>query len=66
MDKSKQMKYIGVDMSGHQFIVPIQAKGGSDKLGISQIKQDLVLCNEKFPNLIWCCIIKLDTIITKK
>ncbi len=52
MDKSKQMKYIGVDMSGHQFIVPIQAKGGSDKLGISQIKQDLVLCNEKFPNLI--------------
>lgn len=44
--------YIGVDMGGRQFIIPVQAKGGSDKLGISQIEQDLVLCKEKFPNLI--------------
>lgn len=44
--------YVGVDKAGRQFIIPVQAKGGSDKLGISQIEQDLALCSEKYPNLI--------------
>ena len=44
--------YVGVDKTGKQFIVPVQAKGGSDNIGISQIEQDLALCSEKYPNLI--------------
>lgn len=31
---------------------PVQAKGGSDKLGIVQIEQDFAMCAQKFPGLI--------------
>lgn len=44
--------YVGIDKAGQQFIIPVQAKGGTDKLGISQIEQDLALCSEKYPDLI--------------
>lgn len=44
--------YVGIDKVGQQFIIPVQAKGGTDKLGISQIEQDLALCAEKYPDLI--------------
>lgn len=44
--------YVGIDKAGQQFIIPVQAKGGTDKLGISQIEQDLALCAEKYPELI--------------
>jgi hypothetical protein len=44
--------YIGVDRFGAHYIVPIQAKGGSDKLSVVQIEQDLALSAEKFPTLI--------------
>ena len=44
--------YVGIDKAGRQFIIPVQAKGGNDKLGISQIEQDLALCAEKYPELI--------------
>lgn len=44
--------YVGIDKAGKQFIIPVQAKGGNDKLGISQIEQDLALCVEKYPDLI--------------
>ena len=44
--------YIGIDKGGRQYIIPVQAKGGDDKLGISQIEQDLALCSEKYPELI--------------
>jgi hypothetical protein len=43
--------YIGVDKNGIQYIFPIQAKGGTDKIGAVQIEQDFILCSEKFPNL---------------
>lgn len=43
---------MGIDKAGQQFIIPVQAKGGTDKLGISQIEQDLALCAEKYPELI--------------
>ncbi|MFH1499862.1 MAG: hypothetical protein ABII82_18785 [Verrucomicrobiota bacterium] len=44
--------YVGVDRSGRQFVVPVQAKGGSDKLSAVQARQDIVCCAEKFPDLI--------------
>ncbi len=44
--------YVGVDRGGRQYIIPVQAKGGGDRLGISQIEQDLALCAEKYPLLI--------------
>ena len=44
--------YVGIDQRGAQYVFPIQAKGGRDKLGIVQIEQDFALCAEKFPNLI--------------
>lgn len=43
--------YVGVSRSGQQFIVPVQAKGGSDQLGAAQTKQDIAWCAEKFPQL---------------
>ena len=44
--------YVGVDRHGRQFVVPVQAKGGSDKHGVVQTQQDLACCAEKFPTLI--------------
>lgn len=36
--------YVGVDSRGAQYIVPVQAKGGSDILGAIQTIQDLTFC----------------------
>lgn len=36
--------YVGVDSRGAQYIVPVQAKGGSDKLGVIQTIQDTTFC----------------------
>jgi hypothetical protein len=44
--------YVGVDRSGRQFVVPVQAKGGTDQLSSVQAKQDIACCAEKFPSLI--------------
>ena len=44
--------YVGVDKKGSHYIIPVQAKGGRDKLGQVQIEQDVSLCAEKFPGLI--------------
>jgi hypothetical protein len=44
--------YVGLDRNGRQFIVPVQAKGGSDKHGVVQTGQDIALCHAKFPNLV--------------
>lgn len=44
--------YVGVDRHGRQFVVPVQAKGGNDKLGAVQNEQDIALCRAKFPHLI--------------
>lgn len=43
--------YVGVNRNGQQFVVPVQAKSGSDQLGVTQTKQDLACCAQKFPNL---------------
>lgn len=44
--------YVGIDRHGRQFVVPVQAKGGSDKHGVVQTQQDVMCCAEKFPDLI--------------
>jgi len=44
--------YVGIDQRGAQYVFPVQAKGGTDQLGIVQIEQDFALCSAKFPNLI--------------
>jgi hypothetical protein len=44
--------YIGLDKHGAHYILPIQAKGGKDKIGIVQIEQDFELCALKFPRVI--------------
>jgi hypothetical protein len=43
--------YVGVNRNGQQFVIPVQAKGGSDRLGATQTKQDLACCREKFSRL---------------
>lgn len=44
--------YVGVDRRGAHYVLPIQAKGGRDKLSIVQIEQDFALCAHKFKALI--------------
>ena len=44
--------YVALNRNGTQFIVPVQAKGGNDKIGIVQTKQDIAYCSEKFPELV--------------
>lgn len=44
--------YIGVDKRGAQYVLPIQAKGRTDRIGIVQIEQDMAVCAAKFPDLI--------------
>ncbi len=44
--------YIGIDKRGAHYVFPVQAKGGSDKIGIVQIVQDMALCAHRFPMLI--------------
>lgn len=44
--------YVGVDRRGIQYIFPVQAKGGRDRLGIVQIEQDFAMCAAKFSDLV--------------
>ena len=44
--------YVGVDKRGSHYVVPVQAKGGNDKLNRVQIEQDIALCVAKLPSLI--------------
>lgn len=43
--------YVGVRSSGQQFIIPVQAKGGTDRIGAVQAEQDLALCRDVFLEL---------------
>ncbi|MCL1899623.1 MAG: transposase [Promicromonosporaceae bacterium] len=43
--------YVAVDRYGVQYVLPIQAKGGRDEIGITQVEQDLAVCEAKFPEL---------------
>lgn len=44
--------YVAVDRHGRQFILPVQAKGGNDEIGITQTEQDMAVCAEKWPHMI--------------
>lgn len=44
--------YVGIDKRGVHYVIPVQAKGKTDRIGQVQIEQDLALCAEKFPNLL--------------
>ena len=44
--------YIGLDKRGVHYVLPVEAKGGSDRIGVVQIEQDFAVCGAKFPNLI--------------
>lgn len=43
--------YIGISQYGYQYVIPVQAKGGSDQLSVVQTKQDIECCIEKFPGI---------------
>lgn len=43
--------YAAVDRFGQQFVIPVQAKGGNDQLGITQTEQDVAVCEEKWPDM---------------
>lgn len=43
--------YIGIDKLGCHYVIPVQAKGGKDQIGIVQTSQDIRFVEEKFPGL---------------
>ena len=44
--------YVGLNRNGAHYVIPVQAKGGSDKLSPVQTAQDIAFCKAKFPELI--------------
>jgi len=43
--------YIGLDKYGCHYVIPVQAKGGNDRIGVVQIAQDISFAAEKFPDM---------------
>ena len=43
--------YVGVNKHGEQFALPVQAKGGNDRLSVVQTAQDMACCRERFAGL---------------
>lgn len=43
--------YIGLDKHGCHYVIPVQAKGGKDQIGVVQIGQDLAFAAEKFSDM---------------
>lgn len=44
--------YVALDSRGRQYVVPVQAKGGRDEIGVTQVEQDLAVCASKWPTMI--------------
>lgn len=44
--------YVGLDRAGAHYIVPVQAKGGRDRMSRVQIEQDIAMCSARFAQLI--------------
>jgi hypothetical protein len=44
--------YIGIDRRGVHSVLPVQAKGGRDRIGVVQIEQDFEMCASKFAHLV--------------
>ncbi|MBC6438788.1 MAG: endonuclease [Rhodobacteraceae bacterium] len=43
--------YVGLDKCGCHYVIPVQAKGGKDRVGIVQTCQDIRFVEEKFPGM---------------
>lgn len=43
--------YVGLDKYGCHYVIPVQAKGGNDKISIVQTKQDLAWCEAAYPGI---------------
>ena len=43
--------YIGLDKHGCHYVVPVQAKGGKDRIGVVQTTQDIRYVAQKFPGV---------------
>lgn len=43
--------YVGIDKRGCHYVIPVQAKGGKDQIGIVQTTQDIRFVEQKFPGL---------------
>ena len=44
--------YVAIDRRGRQYVLPVQAKGGTDQLSSVQTNQDIACCAAKFPGLV--------------
>ena len=40
--------YIGLDKQGRHYVIPVQAKGGKDQIGVVQTTQDIKFVEQKF------------------
>ncbi len=40
--------YIGIDKQGCHYVIPVQAKTGTDQISVVQAQQDIAACAEKF------------------
>lgn len=43
--------YVGLDKRGCHYVIPVQAKGGKDQIGIVQTTQDIRFVQQRFPGL---------------
>ena len=43
--------YVGLDKRGCHYIIPVQAKGGNDRIGVVQTTQDVRFVEDKFPGM---------------
>jgi hypothetical protein len=43
--------YIGLDKFGCHYVIPVQAKGGKDQIGVVQTTQDITYAAQKFPGM---------------
>jgi hypothetical protein len=43
--------YIGLDKHGCHYVIPVQAKGGNDQIGVVQTTQDIRFVEQKFPGV---------------
>lgn len=43
--------YVGLDRYGCHYVIPVQAKGGSDQISSVQTAQDTAWCAQKYPTL---------------
>ena len=43
--------YIGLDKHGCHYVIPVQAKGGKDQIGVVQTTQDIRFAEEKFTDM---------------